>query len=502
MSASAIFICLLVYFVVLMGVSWLTGKIHSNDSFFLANRKSPWYLIAFGMIGSSISGVTFISVPGAVGSTAFSYFEVVLGYMIGYWVIGWVLLPTFYRMQLTSIYTYLKERFGFFGYKTGASYFLLSRIIGAAFRLYVAVEVLQLKFNHLDIPQWIVNTFHLSFTYVEIPFLVTASCIVALIWLYTRKGGMKTIIWTDALQTTFLIAALIGTIYLICQSMHFNVGGLITSVQNSPHSQIFFGGFKSDLSFFKQFASGIFIAIAMTGLDQDMMQKNLTCKNIGESQKNIFSFSIIQAVVVFMFLVLGSLLYTFTIANHIAIPAHSDDLYPTLALQGSFGTTVAFLFVMGLVAASFASADSALTALTTSFCVDILNISAKTQPEQLKLRKYVHILMALSLIVVMVIYKLIDDPIIIKAVFKVAGYTYGPLLGLYAFGMLTKINTNDKWIPAICIASPIVCYVINSNSEQWFSGYKFGFELLILNALLTFIGLLVASRFITKPLHG
>jgi len=486
MSAAAIFICLIIYFAVLMGVSWLTGRIHTNDSFFLANRKSPWYLIAFGMIGSSISGVTFISVPGAVGTTAFSYFEVVLGYMIGYWIIGWVLLPTFYRMQLTSIYTYLKERFGFFGYKTGASFFLLSRIIGAAFRLYVAVEVLQICiFN-----QW------------GVPFLVNASGMVALIWLYTRKGGMKTIIWTDALQTTFLIAALIGTIYLICQSLNLNVSGLVASVQNSPHSQIFFWDLKSPQSFYKQFASGIFIAIAMTGLDQDMMQKNLTCKSIGEAQKNMFSFSIIQAVVVFMFLVLGSLLYTFTAANHITMPAKPDDLYPTLATQGSFGTPVAFLFVMGLIAASFASADSALTALTTSFCVDILNISEKDQPSQLKMRKYVHIMMAVSLIVVIVIYKLIDNPIIINAVFKVAGYTYGPLLGLYAFGMLTKVKTNDKWIPAICIISPIVCYIINSYSVEWFNGYKFGFEMLIINALLTFIGLLVASQFKPKPANG
>lgn len=486
MSASSIFICLLVYFIVLMSVSWLTGRINTNDSFFLANRKSPWYLIAFGMIGSSISGVTFISVPGAVGADSFCYFQLVLGLMVGYWIIGWVLLPLYYRLQLTSIYTYLKERFGFFGYKTGASFFLLSRIIGAAFRLYVAVEVLQLEFGQFGIP-----------------FLGTACGMVALIWLYTRKGGMKTIIWTDALQTTFLVAALIGTIYLICQSLHFDVSGLVTSVQNSPHSQIFFWDLKSPQSFLKQFTSGIFIAIAMTGLDQDMMQKNLTCKSIGEAQKNIFTFSIIQSIVVFMFLILGSLLYTYVAANHIGVnPLKPDDLYPILALHAAFGTPVAFLFVMGIIAASFASADSALTALTTSFCVDILNISAKPQPTQLKLRKYIHILMAVSLIVVMVIYKIIDNPSIIKAVYKVAGYTYGPLLGLYAFGMLTKISTNDKWIPAICIGSPIVCIIINNYSEQLFSGYKFGFEMLIINALLTFIGLLVASKFISKPLRG
>jgi len=485
-SALSIFICLLVYFAVLMGVSWLTGRIHTNDSFFLANRKSPWYLIAFGMIGSSISGVTFISVPGAVGSGSFSYFEVVLGYMVGYWIIGWVLLPLYYRLQLTSIYTYLKERFGYYGYKTGASYFLLSRITGAAFRLYVAVEVLQISiFNH-----W------------GVPFLVTASGMAALIWLYTREGGMKTIIWTDALQTTFLIAALVGSIYLICQSLHLNVSGLIASVRNSPHSQIFFWDLKSPQFFYKQFASGIFIAIAMTGLDQDMMQKNLTCKSIGEAQKNMFSFSIIQAIVVFMFLVLGSLLYSFVAIDHIVAPTKPDDLYPMLATQGYFGTAVAFLFVMGLIAASFASADSALTALTTSFCVDILDISTKAQPSQLKMRKYVHVLMAVGLVVVMIIYKLIDNPIIINAVFKVAGYTYGPLLGLYAFGMLTKPKANDKWIPAICIVSPLICIIINNYSEQLFSGYKFGFEMLIINALLTFIGLLASSVRSSKSLHG
>lgn len=481
MSPLSTFICLLSYFIVLLMVAWFTGRIHTNDSFFLANRKSPWYLIAFGMIGSSISGVTFISVPGAVGKDSFSYFEVVLGYIIGYWIIGWVLLPLYYRLQLTSIYTYLKERFGYYGYKTGASYFLLSRIIGAAFRLYVAVEVLQLQFG-----QW------------GVPFLATASGMVLLIWLYTYRGGMKTIIWTDALQTTFLIAALIGSICLICQSLHLDAGGLITSVHHSPHSQIFFWNFKSSHAFIKQFASGIFIAIAMTGLDQDMMQKNLTCKTIGEAQKNIFSFSLVQAAVVFMFLVLGSLLYTFVAANHIAMPAKPDDLYPTLAMQGFFGTPVAFLFEMGLIAASFASADSALTALTTSFCVDILNISEKDQRSQLKTRQYVHILMALGLIAVMVIYKLIDNPIIIDAVFKVAGYTYGPLLGLYAYGMFTKIKTNDKWIPFICIASPLVCMVMNTWSEQLFRGYKFGFEMLIINALLTFIGLLAVSRFKEK----
>ncbi|MGP8215628.1 MAG: sodium:solute symporter [Bacteroidia bacterium] len=460
-----------------MVVSYITGRNSNNEGFFLANRKSPWYLIAFGMIGSSISGVTFVSVPGAVKASGFSYYEFVFGLVLGYWVIAWVLMPVYYRLQLTSIYTYLKSRFGHYGYKTGASYFLLSRVIGASFRIYVAVDVLQnCIFN-----QW------------NIPFVASAAVIVLLIWLYTRSGGMKTIIWTDALQTFFLLSALVGSIILISQSMHLHIGDLAKTVASSPYSKMLYWDYKDKLYFFKQFFSGVFIAIAMTGLDQDMMQKNLTCKTIGESQKNIFSFSIIQALVVLTFLVLGVLLYAFTEANHIALPAKSDNLYPMLATQGYFGTIVAFLFVMGITAASFASADSALTALTTSFCVDILDIKDKEKDKQESTRKYVHVLMALLLILVIIIYRVINDPVIINDVYKVASYTYGPLLGLYSFGLLTKTYANDKWIPAICIVAPVICYVLDKQSGIWFNGYQFGFELLIMNALLTFIGLLLSG---------
>jgi Na+/proline symporter len=447
-SAIAILTCLLLYFAALMTVSYITGRNSSNESFFLANRKSPWYLIAFGMIGSSISGVTFISVPGWVKDTGFSYFEVVLGYIIGYWVIAWVLMPVYYRLNLTSIYTYLKGRFGIKGYKTGAIFFLLSRIIGASFRLFVAVEVLQISiFN-----QW------------HIPFMVNAIILVGLIWLYTRRGGMKTIIWTDALQTFFLLAALVGSIYLISQSLHLDISGLAKSIANSPHSTIFNWDVNSKQYFFKQFLSGVFIAIAMTGLDQDMMQKNLTCKTLGESQKNVISFSLVQAVVVFLFLVLGVLLYSYADFIHLPLPAKSDDLYPILATKGYLGTAVAFLFVMGLTAASFASADSALTALTTSFCVDILNVKEQEEAQQEKTRKWVHIGMALALILVIIIYEVINNPVIINAVFTVAGYTYGPLLGLYTFGLLTKTKANDKWIPYVCILSPCLCYMANQYS--------------------------------------
>jgi Na+/proline symporter len=476
-SAAAILICLVSYFAGLMIVSYITGRNSNNESFFLANRKSPWYLIAFGMIGSSISGVTFISVPGMVNAANFTYFEVVLGYILGYWVIAWVLMPVYYRLNLTSIYTYLKERFGIHGYKTGSVFFLISRIIGASFRLYVAVEVLQISiFN-----QW------------HVPFILNASVLVGLIWLYTRRGGMKTIIWTDALQTFFLLAALVGSIYLISQNLHLGIGDLAKNIANSPYSQVFNWDVNSKQYFFKQFISGIFIAIAMTGLDQDMMQKNLTCKTLGEAQKNIFSFSIVQAVVVFLFLVLGVLLYSYAGSIHLTLPKKSDDLYPILATGGYLGTAVAFLFVMGLTAASFASADSALTALTTSFCVDIMNITDREKEQQLNIRKWVHIMMAVILIVVIIIYELINNPVIVNAVFTVAGYTYGPLLGLYAFGLLTKIKVIDKWIPYVCLIAPCLCYILNEHSVQWFNGYKMGFELLILNALLTFTGLLLSA---------
>jgi len=484
MSAAAILICLVLYFAALMTVSYVTSRGSSNESFFLANRKSPWYLIAFGMIGSSISGVTFISVPGMVNASSFSYFQVVLGYIIGYWVIAWVLMPVYYKLHLTSIYTYLKERFGIQGYKTGAVFFLISRIIGASFRLYIAVEVLQISiFN-----QW------------HIPFIVNAIVLVGLIWLYTRKGGMKTIIWTDALQTFFLLAALVGSIYIISQTLHLDIGGLAKSIADSPYSKVFNWDFNSKQYFFKQFISGVFIAIAMTGLDQDMMQKNLTCKTLGESQKNIFSFSIVQAVVVFMFLVLGVLLYSYASSIHLKLPAKSDDLYPLLATGGYLGTGVAFLFVMGLTAASFASADSALTALTTSFCVDILNIAQEEKEKQVKTRQWVHIGMALALIAVIIVYQIINNQAIVNAVFTVAGYTYGPLLGLYAFGLLTKTKANDSWIPYVCIISPVICFFANQFSAQLLNGYKFGFELLILNALLTFTGLLLSSISL-RPKH-
>ncbi len=460
-----------------MLVSYFTGKRSSNEGFFLANRKSPWYLIAFGMIGSSISGVTFISVPGWVRQTDFSYFQVALGYIIGYWIIAWVLLPVYYRLQLTSIYTYLKDRFGKKGYKTGAVFFIISRITGAAFRLYVAVDVLQLCI----------------FDRLHLPFILNATVLVGLIWLYTRRGGMNTIIWTDALQTFFLLSAVIATIILISRELHVDYTDLSASVIYGPYSKIFNWDAGSKYYFFKEFLSGIFIAVAMTGLDQDMMQKNLTCKTLSEAKKNIFSFSIVQAFVVLLFLILGVLLYYFADFKHIALPAKSDDLYPTLATGGYLGTLVAFLFIMGLTASSFASSDSALTALTTSFCIDIVNIESKDSNRQLWLRKWVHIAMAVTLVIVIIIYDTLNNPVVINAVFTAAGYTYGPLLGLFGFGLLTKMKANDNWIPYISIISPLLCFAADRFSALLFNGYHFGFELLILNALLTFTGLWLSA---------
>jgi Na+/proline symporter len=479
-----ILVCLLLYFAFLLLVSYLTSKKVNNEGFFLANRKSPWYLIAFGMIGSSISGVTFISVPGSVNTDAFSYFQMILGNVLGFWLIAGVLMPIYYRLNLTSIYTYLDTRFGKNGYKTGAVFFLISRITGAAFRLYIAIEVLQLC---------VFDTWH-------VPFIVSSVIVVFMIWLYTFRGGMKTIIWTDALQTFFLLSALAGSIYLIAHSLQLNLSELVNNVTSSHLSQVFFWDIKDKRFFGKQCISGIFIAIAMTGLDQDMMQKNLTCKTLKEAQKNIFSFSIVFSITVFLFLILGVMLYMFVSAKGISIPSKPDELYPFLATKGYFGIIVAFIFIMGLTAASFASADSAMAALTTSFCVDILNVGKNTNGETV--RKLVHAGMAVVLILVIVIFRIINNPIIIHAVFTAAGYTYGPLLGLYSLGILTKYKPKDKLIPWICIASPLLTFFIQSNSETWFGGYKFGYEILMLNALITFIGLFLVAKTIRNEQTG
>jgi SSS family transporter len=483
LSPSIIILFILIYFAILIAISFFTGKDADNNSFFLANRKSPWYVVAFGMIGASLSGVTFISVPGWVGNSQFSYMQVVLGYLVGYFLIATILMPLYYRLNLTTIYTYLKERFGNTSYKTGAAYFLLSRIIGSAFRLYIVANVLQITV----FDKW------------NVPFEITVIITILFIWLYTFKGGIKTIIWTDTLQTLFMLLAVGLSIWLIGKDLGLGISEMIDTISKSKYSQIFFFDDVNDKRYFwKQFISGIFIAISMTGLDQDMMQKNLSCKNLKEAQINMFSFSFILVFVNLFFLALGALLYIYAETKGIEIPKRSDDLYPMLAIQGYLNITVGVFFIIGLIAAAYSSADSALTALTTSFCIDIIDIKNKPIDKQEKIRKQVHIGISLVMALVIIIFRIINDDSVISAVFTAAGYTYGPLLGLFAFGLITKISIKDKWVPIVCILSPIICYILNIYSKDIFFGYQIGFELLLLNGILTFIGLVLLNDKSTK----
>ncbi|GAB2574785.1 sodium:solute symporter [Spirosoma areae] len=481
MNTTLALVILIVYFGMLITVSFYTARGADTTTFFTANRQSPWWLVAFGMIGTSLSGVTFISVPGAVGKIGFSYFQVVLGYIVGYFVIGSVLMPLYYRLNLISIYGYLEKRFGFWSYKTGAGFFLLARTVGSAVRLYVAAGVLQLAlFNGLGVP-------------FEVSVLIT----IGLIWLYTFKGGVKTIILTDSLQTIFLITAVVLTIVLISQKLGLSFSGLVQTVNDSSMSQVFFWDGNDPKNFFKQFISGAFIAIVMTGLDQDLMQKNLTCKNIGEAQKNMFWFTLTLVFVNFLFLSLGVLLYVYAQREGIAIPARTDDLYPLLALN-HLGLLVGITFLLGITAATYASADSALTALTTSFCVDFMNVEKRPEAERSRIKHIVHIGFSLLFYVVILIFRQVNSKEVITAVFDIAGYTYGPLLGLYAFGMFNKRPVMDRFVPFICLASPVLTYIVNENSAAWFGGYQFGFERLLLNGLFTFLGLWAVSRPVTK----
>ncbi len=480
MNANIILLIFIIYFLVLLFISRLTTKKSSFNDFFNANRSSPWYLVAFGMIGTSLSGVTFISVPGEVGNTNFSYFQVVLGYLLGYYVIAKVLLPLYYKLNLVSIYTYLDKRFGYYSYKSGAFFFLLSRTIGASFRLFLVAGVLQIAvFNQLGMP-----------------FYFSVFITILLIWVYTFKGGIKTIVWTDALQTFFMLSAVIITIFIILDKMDISLFESIVLIKNSSYSNIFYFDWKSSNDFFKQFFSGAFIAIVMTGLDQDMMQKNLTCKNLGDAQKNIFWFCVILVIANLLFLSLGALLYIYSESLNIPIPQRSDDLYPILALNNLGGLT-SIIFLLGIIAAAYSSADSALTSLTTSFCIDFLNIDNSSNKK--KTRFFVHIGFSVILFLVILIFKEINDESVINSIFKAAGYTYGPLLGLFSFGIFTKYNVRDRFVLPICILSPAFSYIINIYSEQLLFGYKFGFEILLLNGLITFLGLFLIRKKQLQP---
>lgn len=468
---------ILIYFAALITISYFTSKGADTNTFFTAHRQSPWYLVAFGMIGSSLSGVTFVSVPGNVGKIGFGYFQVVLGYLVGYWVIMWILMPLYYRLKVVSIYTYLEQRFDVWAYKTGALFFLVSRSIGSSLRLFLAATVLQL----------------FLFDSWGVPFFVTVAVTILLIWVYTFKGGVKTIIWTDTFQTFFLVGAVIITVWQIASSLGFSFSEMLNAIQVHGYSKIFEFESTSSTSFFpKQFFGGMFITIAMTGLDQEIMQKNLTCKTLGDAQKNMFWFSLTLVIVNLLFLTLGALLYIYCAQKGISIPKFTDELYPRLAFQ-ELGPLVGILFLLGITASSYASADSALAGLTTSFCIDFLNFKGKDEQTKQRQKFIVHLGFSFLFLLIIVVFKEVNEKTVIDSVLNVAGYTYGPLLGLFTFGIFTSRKLAGKFIPLICLLSPVISYALSKNSAAWFSGYKIGIEILIINGAITFGGLWMIS---------
>ncbi len=488
MSPFFILSILFIYFSILIFISWRTSQGADTNDFFIAHKQSSWYLVAFGMIGASISGVTFISVPGAVLKNQFSYFQMVLGYAVGYIVVATILLPLYYRLNLISIYEYLLQRFGFWSYKTGAFFFLLSRTIGAGLRVFLAASVLQL----------------VVFEAWGVPFWVTSVVTIFLIWVYTFQGGIKTIIWTDTLQTFFLLSAVVVSIYLVKNELNFTWFSMASAISESAYSQVFFWDSVQDSKFFwKQFLAGVFITIVMTGLDQDLMQKNLTCKNIGEAQKNMFWFTIILVVINLLFLSLGALLYMYASSKNITLPAKTDMLYPTLAFQ-HFGTVAGVAFLLGIIASTYASADSALASLTTSFCIDFLEANKKTEAVRKRLVRYTHIGFSVLLVITMLIFRQVQEAYpqgnVLQSLFSVASYTYSPLLGLFAFGLSMRRQVRDSLVPLVCLIAPFVGYRLAVNAPVLFNGYQFGFEILIVNGLLVFLGLWLVSISNKKPL--
>ena len=497
MSPLLLFSFVIGYFLLLLGVAYLTSRNSNNESFFIGNRNSNWMLVAFGMIGTSLSGVTFVSVPGGVGSGNFFYFQVVLGYLLGYLVIAFVLIPLYYRMNLTSIYTYLEKRFGINAHKAGAFFFILSRVVGATARLYLVISILQL----------------FIFDKLGIPFEVTALVILVLILLYTFEGGVKTIIYTDTLQTTGMLLGLVVCIIVIIRSMGLDFGSTLSLMQEKGYTRVFNTDVKAGSFFLKHILGGMFIAIAMTGLDQEMMQKNISVKTIRDSQKNIMSFTTVLMVVNFLFLFLGGILYLYASANNIKVAP--DDLFPTIALSDAFSGTIGIIFIIALISALFPSVDGAITSLISCFCIDILGIHKKegTEKEKKRTRLKVHFSFAAVFFLMVLIFKAINDKLIIDFILKFAGVTYGPLLGLFSFGILTRRQLNDKLIWTVCIIAPAlalgldilsspewyekklhVSLGLGSLSESIFHGYKIGNELILINGLLTFAGLWLISK--------
>ncbi len=470
---TSILIIIAIYFGLLLVISFFTSRRHNdNEAFFLANRQSPWYIVAIAMVGTSISGVSFVSVPGMAGQVDMTYMQMVFGFFFGYLVVAYVLLPLYYKLNLTTIYGYLNERFGIYSYKTGASFFILSKIVGAASRLYLVALILQT----LIFDNW------------SIPFYITVTGIVVLIWLYTFRSGIRTIIWTDTLQTTCFILAIILIMWQVASRLDFSFMEVVNTVTSSEHSRIFvFDDWVSRQNFFKQFLSGILIVIVMTGLDQDMMQKNLTCKTLKDAQKNMVSYGLAFTPINYLFLSLGILLLVFASQYNIALPEKSDNILPLLATE-YLGLPVLVFFTIGIIAAAFSSADSALASLTTSICIDILDIKKENIKEAKRTRKTVHILVSIAFIGAILLIKLLERSNILDTIYVAASYTYGPLLGMFFFGLFTKINLRDKLVPIVCVLSPIACYIL----EQWLItsfNYQVGYEILLVNGLLTALGL-------------
>ncbi len=497
MSPAVLFAFVIGYFLLLLTVAWYTSRGSNNESFFIGNKKSNWMLVAFGMIGTSLSGVTFVSVPGGVGTGNFFYFQVVLGYLLGYIVIAFVLLPLYYKMNLTSIYTYLETRFGVNAHKVGASFFILSRVVGATARLYLVINVLQI---------FILNK-------LGIPFVATTFVILLMILLYTFEGGVKTIIYTDTLQTTGMLLGLVVCIFVIIKSLGTDFSGALQLMNDNGYTKIFNTDVKAGSYFMKHILGGMFIAIAMTGLDQEMMQKNISVGNVKDSQKNMMSFTAVLMLVNFLFLFLGGILYLY--AQKMNITAAPDDLFPTIALSDAFSGTIGVLFIVALISALFPSVDGAITSLTSCFCLDILGIQKSSADEvsKKKTRMKVHISFAILFFLMVLIFKAVNDKLIIDFILKFAGVTYGPLLGLFAFGILTKRSLNNNLIWTICIIAPLLAMGMDIlSSPEWyekklhvslgltdlstsiFNGYKIGNELILINGLLTFMGLLIISK--------
>jgi Na+/proline symporter len=490
MSPLLIISCIGLYFGGLMLIAYLTSRNTTADSYFLGNKTSPWYAVAFGMIGDSLSGVTYISVPGKVGAGHFSYLQLVMGYFVGYFIISKILLPIYYKMNLISIYTYLETRFGKHTQKTGAFFFILSRILGASGRLYLAAGVIQFfVFDRL--------------TNIHIPFWFSVSVILALMLLYTYKGGIKTLVWTDTFQSLFLVLGVVLSIAVIIHKMDIGFGKAVSNVMSSEYSQTFFWDWKKSNFFFKEFIGGIFIAVAMTGLDQNMMQKNLSCKSLGEAQKNIFWFSIVMVIVNIFFLSLGVLLYQYYQSSGIEIPMNAetgkiitDKVFPNLALN-HLGMIAGLIFIIGLTAATFSSADSVLTTLTTSTYVDMLEYDRNmvlSEKEKARRRTIIHIGFAVLMWMVIIVFDILNQRAIIDTILMIAGYTYGPLLGLFTIGLFTKLSLNDRLVPIICVLAPVITYLLANYIVKPMTSYEIGNELIILNAGITTLGLLLVRN--------